>query len=651
MWQYAQFSCQEDLPIIMIQEFARLIAPKNQVLTKKAPDAVKSIAMTGVDSIIGSRMSNHAGLAIDELYRILGVNVEDKSLPVYLKRLKGDLQKAIDTCLKSEGKERIVVFIDDLDRVNAASALLILESLKNYMDCRHCVFVIALDYDAIVDGVKSKYALSIAKSKQYFDKIIQVNYHMPISQYNLSNLISEGINMLSTRHYFQFGQYNAICTKMVTLASGKNPRAIKKLFNTISLHCLTNKRTYDDPYENTIIFSLVCLEVFYYTVYKDIENNLLHNRFNIVRHILNAYGNLEINRNDSELEKIVTTALISADKIDMFIDFFHTFIKFLSNGALLSDSQLEVLKNIIAQSSAVDIKKYTTNKIFAFNFMKTLSFCEGHGIDLASFSFIKEWALNNKKNELSVSVGIDNIGEEVFLDITDLNVGPNILIGGHSGSGKTEFLRTYLLGLVCHYSPNKVNFIIIDFKGGGVFRDFSALPHVQDIVTTQDDLYSCEKRLREEIVFRAKVLQEAGVRNTKEYWALESNASDESILPEIILIIDELSVIKSRHPDLIHGLMSSILVGYSLGFHAIIATQSPSGVVDDTLWSMCNSKIAFSQSREDSNDLIKSEKAATLSRPGEAILSNWGQPRQFQTYYSEKEAKDVIEKILLEFNE
>ena len=637
MWQYSQFSCQDDLPIIMLQEFSSLISLDNKSRKNKAPELVKAIAMTGVDSVLGGRMGVHAGQVIDELYRVLGIDIGSNALPVLLKRLKSEVQKGIDEFLEAEGKERIVVFIDDLDRINSEKALQLLESIKNYLDCAHCVFVIAVDYYAVVEGAKAFYRLSAAKSKQYFDKIIQVNYQMPVSKYSLESYINESINTLAAEQGIELGRYKDDFLSMVICATNGNPRAIKRLLNCLSLYFLTNKALNNNEYTNTILCALVCMQVFYDSLYRDVAHNLQYNRFNVVRQILNTYERLRDHDSEVDREKTASIMSISIDQVDSFLEFCHIFVSILKNGRELYDQKLKFLKQLVISTSTVDIKyHFGISKMYAFDLMNSISFCAGQGIDPNTFSALSRWKNNSRSIGLPVSIGIDTMGNDVSIDINDSKFGPNGLIGGASGSGKSAFLTTYILGLVTSYSYNRVKLILINFRRGGTFEAFSKIPHTLSVITNEKEMVSCLDWLNEEINRRELLLKKVGANNTAEYSELRLENKAVEPVPEIVIIIDEMAFIKIEHPELFRRLLSYVdtTVEHSLGVHLVLATQRPSGLIDHYTFSLCNFKIGFSQSREDSYDLLKSDIANTLSRPGEAVLLTQGQYKIFQVYHA-----------------
>ena len=152
------------------------------------------------------------------------------------------------TTARSKGKDqitgRVIVFIDDLDRIRPERAVEMLEVLKNFMDVEHCVFVIACDYEVVRQGVRAKFGIEDEdKIRAFFDKIIQVPFQMPVESYRLNGLMRD---FLESR--FKTGSLGATGARdaandlserlapMIHLSTGTNPRAFKRFLNTLDLH-------------------------------------------------------------------------------------------------------------------------------------------------------------------------------------------------------------------------------------------------------------------------------------------------------------------------------------------------------------------------------------------------------------------------------
>jgi len=220
--------------------------------------------------------------------------------------------------------------------------------------------------------------------------------------------------------------------------------------------------------------------------------------------------------------------------------------------------------------------------------------------------------------------------EPLWIDIA--NDGPHGLVAGTTGSGKSELLRTLVTSMAYQVDPDHLNFVLIDFKGGGAFDVCADLPHVVAVVTDLDE-HLAERALRclkAELRLREERLRDAGATDLGEY--LRDGGTR---LPRLVVIIDEFATLAAELPDFLDSLVDIAQRGRSMGVHMILATQRPSGVLDDKVKSNTNLRIALRvQDDGDSEDVIGTQQASKLSRsqPGRAF-ARFGQSEivEFQT--------------------
>ena len=119
-------------------------------------------------------------------------------MPQAINDLKSQFQEAVKTKIEHSGVDRVVIFIDDLDRLHPGKAVELLEVLKLFLDCDNCVFVLAIDYAVVSQGVKQKYGELIGeeKGKSFFDKIIQVPLKMLVAQYNVHSYVTNSLQSM-----------------------------------------------------------------------------------------------------------------------------------------------------------------------------------------------------------------------------------------------------------------------------------------------------------------------------------------------------------------------------------------------------------------------------------------------------------------------
>jgi S-DNA-T family DNA segregation ATPase FtsK/SpoIIIE len=240
---------------------------------------------------------------------------------------------------------------------------------------------------------------------------------------------------------------------------------------------------------------------------------------------------------------------------------------------------------------------------------------------------------NDSTKSLQAPIGIDTNGMQIVLDIHEKAHGPHGLIAGSTGSGKSEFIITYILSLAVNYHPNDVSMILIDYKGGGLAGAFQKgnvkLPHIVGTITNIDkvglqrSLVSIQSELRRrQIKFnQAREKTDEGTIDIYKYQKLFHDGVVKEPIPHLLIICDEFAELKQQQPDFMDELISVARIGRSLGVHLILATQKPAGVVNDQIRS--NSKFGIClkvQDRQDSMDVIKRPDAAELKRAGQFYI-------------------------------
>lgn len=217
---------------------------------------------------------------------------------------------------------------------------------------------------------------------------------------------------------------------------------------------------------------------------------------------------------------------------------------------------------------------------------------------------------------IQVPVGV---GEDGVYGIDLVRDGPHGLVGGTTGSGKSEFLRSVVAGLAANNDPTRLTFILIDFKGGAAFKTCERLPHTIGTVSNLDEQMA-ERALRAleaELRYRQQVFARAGegIDNLDAYLATDP----EEPMPRLLLVIDEFAMLAKDYPDVLKSLVSVAAVGRTLGVHMILATQRPAGVVNEDILANTNLRVALRvQSREDSSNVIGVPAASTIGR------TQWG---------------------------
>lgn len=242
---------------------------------------------------------------------------------------------------------------------------------------------------------------------------------------------------------------------------------------------------------------------------------------------------------------------------------------------------------------------------------------------------LTRWKEHDPTRTLATEVGVDENGARFTLDLHEKFHGPHGLVAGMTGSGKSEFIMTYILSLAVNYHPNEVAFILIDYKGGGMAQAFETLPHTVGIITNLDgaavsrSLVSIQSELKRRQTIFQQVSKQINVSNIDiyKYQKLYREGTVTEPLQHLFIISDEFAELKTQQPDFMNELVSAARIGRSLGVHLILATQKPSGVVDDQIWSNSRFRVCLKvQEKSDSMDMLKRPDAASLTKTGRFYL-------------------------------
>jgi len=236
---------------------------------------------------------------------------------------------------------------------------------------------------------------------------------------------------------------------------------------------------------------------------------------------------------------------------------------------------------------------------------------------------LNRWRINDPSRSLAVPIGLRAGGEPLFLDLHEKGQGPHGLVAGMTRQGKTAFLSALIAILAACFRPDEVAFVAVDYKGGDLIRDLQGLPHLVGVITNlQGNLANrALQALKGEIQKRQQLFNQVGVGNIYDYQSRHRAGTAPVPLPHLVIISDEFAELVREQPDFIQELVSTARVGGSLGIHLILATQQPSGVVNDQIWGNARFRICFRFGRdEDSRAVLKRSDAATITQPGRAYL-------------------------------
>ena len=325
-----------------------------------------------------------------------------------------------------------------------------------------------------------------------------------------------------------------------------------------------------------------------------------------------------------------------------------------NNFILLGNQTSELLKNSYEQQEKIVFNDEIRTDIDMMSVAKELAnipleFAEGMKQLPNSITFLemekvgkveqlnilKRWNTNDPTTSLKAEVGVDEQGDLMYLDLHEKFHGPHGLIAGMTGSGKSEFIITYILSMAINYSPEYVSFILIDYKGGGLAFAFEnktnniVLPHLAGTITNLDKaemdrtLVSIDSEIKRRQQKFNEVRDQLGESTIDiyKYQRFYKEGKVKEAIPHLFIICDEFAELKSQQPEFMDNLISVARIGRSLGVHLILATQKPSGVVNDQIWSNTKFRVCLKvQSASDSNEMLKKPDAANIKQTGRFYL-------------------------------
>jgi S-DNA-T family DNA segregation ATPase FtsK/SpoIIIE len=230
-------------------------------------------------------------------------------------------------------------------------------------------------------------------------------------------------------------------------------------------------------------------------------------------------------------------------------------------------------------------------------------------------------AENEEHDECAAGTSLSavlGLGDEGAARVDIVRDGPHAIVGGTTGSGKSELLVTWVASMARGHPPEEVTFLLVDFKGGSAFAPLRSLPHVVGVLTDLDDVAAARAlaSLSAEVLYRERMLSELGCRDV-------SDAG--GAFPRLVIVVDEFAAMLDGFPELSALFVDIAARGRSLGMHLILCTQRPAGVVKDSLLANCGLRMSLRvHNRSDSIAVVGADAAATLpsTQPGRLILAS-----------------------------
>lgn len=282
-WQYSLMKTPSQAIISILEGIISQIGALNpnvqkwEESKKKIGGLFKKMAVAGTKVAAG--VVGIDGEVVGEVF-----GGDDNSTSSDIMQLKDEISKLIaDALARDTTKQGFTFYIDDLDRIDPPVAVEILELLKNIFDLEKCVFILAIDYDVVIKGLKPKFGeLTDANEREFrsfFDKIIQLPFSMPVASYNVDTFLVDALRKIE---FFTESELNnpALAedlSEITRLSVGSNPRSLKRLTNTLALISIINEmqhtsegEAFQEQHLKVLNYSLVCMQIAYPYIYNQL---------------------------------------------------------------------------------------------------------------------------------------------------------------------------------------------------------------------------------------------------------------------------------------------------------------------------------------------------------------------------------------------
>ena len=264
-WQFSQFDMGNSLAFSMMDVILKGLGCEDAV-RKKIINGLIGFGKKVVKNVAGNALgSDIAGVITNSIDGA----TSDTDYASEISALKEKFVSAVQAKLEKEHRDRVVIFVDDLDRLQPAKAVELLEVLKLFLDCDRCVFVLAVDYEVVTSGIKQKFGSDVSseKGRSFFDKIIQLPFKMPVASYNIHRYVKEMMERLSI--VTEEKEVN-LFFDLIKTSVGFNPRSMKRLFNTYELLDIVTEstvRNIETSVRKRVLFAIICTQMCFEKMY------------------------------------------------------------------------------------------------------------------------------------------------------------------------------------------------------------------------------------------------------------------------------------------------------------------------------------------------------------------------------------------------
>lgn len=478
-WQYSQFNAQDELGFILLTHFASEISKINNKEKTKITDISEKMGVITKSIARGALVGSLSFVAGSEGAKAFNQSLSEnfqKNFVQTLSELKDDIAKSVKNRIeeeKKENKDRIVVFIDDLDRLVPERTVELLEVFKNFLDIKGCVFVLACDYHVIEQGLKKKFGVSGTelKGKSFFDKIIQLPFSMPVGLYDIEKYTKNLLEKIGvkTEPDGELKKYQALIKSSV----GVNPRSMKRLFNSFQLikstadKCKKEQENQEvvatENQQLCLLLACLCMQTSFEPVYHHLIKHVYDgDPKDFLENIRNILDIQKLKSDDlkKDLTKLIKEMggedSLMVESLPNFMEAFNNAIQLDNDKEISSDEISNLMKVLTLSSITATISSVQTNSderkdtILLKNKLKELAeeinedtdfeFYLGRWCsqkDPAYACIVTEMKINNKKfeftcefndreNYIGVYLSKNNNYEETF-NFLDKKIGKDIL--------------------------------------------------------------------------------------------------------------------------------------------------------------------------------------------------------------------------------
>ena len=353
-WQFSQFSLGDRLPLLLVSQLSASLGLKG-VQAESIRSSLRTLG--GVLFRVGlSAASTVTGLDVVSAAES-AMKSGDEDVTEAISTLKARFQDCVKQALKEKKKDRVVFFVDDLDRLEPARAVELLEVLKLFLDCDRCVFLLAIDYAVVSQGIRQKYGESLDRDKgrSFFDKIIQVPFKMPVAHYDIEKFVRAAMEQMNLP-VADAGPY----VSLIRTSIGYNPRGIKRLLNAfLLLQRIHSGEHLDRDHEKRLLFAVLCLQLSYEEVYNFVVRSsgqltpAFFNQLAQPERYAALFSSDEAGEDLEETDPLLQElfeqwGLDSSADVNRIADFMESFRSALStSGSALTQEDLKLLENIL----------------------------------------------------------------------------------------------------------------------------------------------------------------------------------------------------------------------------------------------------------------------------------------------------------------